>query len=440
MAYVFRGGIYFSDNKKTQNAKTERIDPPKRLRIPMLQSNGRAAVPTVDIGAHVLRGDIIGSPVNEDSIPVHSPVSGTVAEVGETVMPDGRRTVFVDIANDMQYTLSTAVEKCEKKLSECDPDEIIDAVRSSGVCEPDGTPSHLLIKNASGNAEYCIVNCVFDEPYVSGEYRIALENPAAVINGLKIILKALKLRRGIIAVGDTKPELLRKLNALSRKDKLVTVTPVRAKYPAGGQRELLYSVTGCELGEGKTPLDSGAVIFSAASAANIFAAFASGVPYTSRAVTVGGSAVAETKNIMAPIGTPFSDLVAFAGGTVREPSLIIAGGPMTGCECDSLEHFVTKTTSALLLFTEKDTDGYSEPAACIRCGRCISVCPMRLVPSELYKLSLEEKYAKAVRNGALLCHECGACAYVCPGKVPITEYIRRVKLDAAESETEVNAE
>lgn len=436
MAYVFRGGIYFSDNKKTQNAKTERIDPPKRLRIPMLQSTCKPAIPTVEVGMHVLRGDIIGAPANDDAIPVHTPVSGTVTDVGDMILPDGRRSAFVEIANDMQYTLSTAVEKCEKKLADCEPDEIIAAVRSSGVCEPDGTPSHLLLREATEHAEYCIVNCVFDEPYVAGDYRIALENPAAVVNGLKIILKALRLRRGIIAVGENRQELLKKLNALTRKDKLVTVTSVRAKYPAGAPRELIYAVMGRELGEGKTPIDAGAVIFSAASAANIFSAFASGVPYTARAVTVGGSAVSETKNVMAPIGTPFSELVEFAGGLTSEPSRIIEGGPMTGVECENLDSVVTKTTTALLLFTDKETDRYTEPAACIRCGRCVSVCPMRLVPSTLYKLSVEEKYEKAVKNGALLCEECGACAYVCPGKVPITEYIRRIKLDAAESLSE----
>ncbi len=414
----------------------ERISPPKNISVAMLQTDGRSAVPTVSVGMHILRGDIIGAPVGEDAVPVHSPVSGTVTDISEYVLPSGKETKTVVISNDMQYTLSSAVEKCEKKLADCQPDEILIAVKSSGVCEPDGVSSYITLKEASGKAEYCIINCVFDEPYVAGDYRIALENPASVVNGLKIILKALELRRGIIAVADGKHELIRKLNALTRRDRLVSVVPVRGKYPAGSTRELIYAIMGRELGEGKTPIDAGAAIFSAASAANIFSAFASGVPYTSRAVTVAGSAVNETKNIMVPIGTPLSDLVTFAGGFRTEPSKIILGGPMTGREITSLEHSVTKTTTALLLFTDKETDGYREPPTCIHCGKCVSVCPMRLVPSTLYKLSLEEKYEKAVKKGALLCEQCGACAYVCPGKVPITEYIHRVQLDAAESARE----
>ncbi len=434
MSYVFRGGIYFDSNKKTLSAKTERIDPPKRLFIPMLQTVGKSAMPTVEVGMHILRGDIIGAPIDAEGTPVHSPVSGKVAAISEVILPDGRRSVAVEIENDMQYTLSSAVEKCEKKLADCETDEIIAAVAASGVCEPDGTPSHLLLKQAVGRAEYCIINCVFDEPLVAGDYRIALENPAAVINGLKIILKALKLRRGTVAVAEGRQELSKKLAALTKKDKLVTVTSVRGKYPAGGKRELVYAVMGRELSEGMTPIDAGAVVFSAASAANIFSAFASGVPYTSRPVTVTGGAVAQTKNIMAPIGTPFADLVAFAGGAVCEPTHIVVGGPLTGKEVESLDGAVTKTTGALLLLSKKDTDGYSEPPSCIRCGRCVSVCPMRLVPNTLYKLSLEEKYEKAIKNGALMCEQCGACAYVCPGKVPITEYIRRVMLYAKETE------
>lgn len=444
MAYVFRGGIYFSDNKITQNAKTERIAPPKRLKIPMLQSDCKPAVPTVAVGMHILRGDIIGAPVNDDAIPIHSPVSGTVTDVGELLLPNGKQSAFVEIANDMQYTLSSAVEKCEKRLADCEPDEIMAVVRNSGVCEPNGTPSHLLLRDAVGRAEYCIVNCVFDEPYVSGDYRIALENPVAVVNGLKIILKALKLRRGFIAVGDSKTELLKKLTVLTRKDKLVSVIPVRGKYPAGGARELIYAVMGAELAEGKRPVDAGAVIFSSASVTNIYSSFASGVPFTARVVTVGGDAVAETKNIMAPFGTPLSELVDFAGGLKEKPTRIVLGGAMTGRELTgdfaNLDSVVTKTTTALLLFSDKETDRYAEPPTCIRCGKCAAACPMRLVPSTLYKLSLEEKYEKAVKKGALLCEECGACAYVCPGKVPLTEYIGRIKLYAAEKETEVTHE
>ncbi len=436
MAYVFRGGIYFKDNIITDSAVTERINPPRNLSVSMLETDGRQAVPTVSVGMHILRGDIIGAPVGENAVPVHSPVSGTVTAVTEREDNNGRKRTYVDIANDMQYTLSSAVEKCEKRLADCEPDEILAAVKSSGVCEPDGTSSFVTLKGAMGRAEYCIINCVFDEPYVAGDYRIALENPAAVINGLKILLKALRLRNGVIAVSENRRELIKKLTALTRRDRLVTVTPVRGKYPAGKARELIYSIMGRELGEGKSPIDVGAVIFSASSAANIFSAFASGVPYTSRSVTVAGDAVLEPKNIMAPIGTPFSDLVEFAGGLKKEPARIVLGGPMTGRELTSLDGYVTKTTSALLLFTKKETDGYSEPPSCIHCGKCVSVCPMRLVPSALYKLSLEEKYDKAIDKGALLCESCGACSYVCPGKVQITEYIHRVKLYASEKAKE----
>ncbi len=431
MAYVFRGGIYFSDNKILQKAKTERIPSPKHLKIPMLQSSSEPAEVNVIVGAHVLKGDVIGLPANDDAIPIHSPVSGTVTDIGELTMPNGKSCAFVGIENDMQHTLSPSIKKCEKRLADCETDEIIATVRDSGICEPDGTPSHLILRECFGNAEYCIINCVFDEPYANGDYRVVLENPSAVVNGLKIILKALKLRRGIIAVSDSKGELLKKLTVLTRKDKLVSVVPVRGKYPASGLRELVYAVMGVEIGEGKMPIDVGAAIFSSSSAENIFSAFASGVPYISRAVTVCGDAVAEPKTVTAPIGTPLSELVDFAGGLKAEPNRIALNSVMTGIKLDNFDSVVTKTMTSLLILTDKEADRYSEPPTCIRCGKCASVCPMRLVPCTLYKLVLDGKCEKAAKKGALLCEECGACDYVCPGKVPLTDYIRRAKSESA---------
>lgn len=431
MAYVFRGGIYFGDNRKTRRSPIERLTPPGHLSVPLYSSDivgaadsvGAADV-VVAVGDSVQRGSLIGN----GAVAVHSPVSGTVTAIENVTMPNGSVTAVVRIENDGEYTVAPTVKACEKKLSECESDEIIEVVRSAGICDADGTPADKKLSDAVAKTEYCILNCVFDEPYVNGERRLAAENPTAVINGFKIILKALHQRRGIIAVAENDSEIVRKLNSLLRKDKLISVTTVRAKYPGGGDRELIYSVMGRELPEGRTPADAACVIFGAMTAANIFTAFASGMPCVSRIVTVDGDCVVRPVNLLVPIGTPFSKLIAHAGGLKKEPAVIVEGGPLTG-KTTELSAFVTKSTSALLVFSRAEQDSYHQPHACIRCGRCMNVCPMRITPYKLHKLITEGKKGKALREGALLCQECGACSYICPGKVPITQTIREFKAD-----------
>lgn len=428
MAYVFRGGIYFGENK-SKKVKIERLTPPEILRVPMSVRNGIAVTPLVSVGDTVLRGAVIGNGESEASLPVHSPVSGVVTAIGEMTLPDGEETTFVEIKNDSKYTVSPDIKKCEKRLAECESDEIVGIVRGAGIVAEDGTPAHEKITASLGNAEVCILNCVFDEPYVSGVCRLLTENPSAVINGFKIILKALSLRRGIIVIGEGSSVAIRRLNFLLRRDKLIKVTAVRSKYPGGSPREVVYSVTGRELREGETPESAGCVIFDALTAANIYSAFASGMPYVSRVVSLDGDAFDRPRNLLVPIGTSFSDLIAYAGGLKKEASLIIDGGPFRGNECEDMNAVVTKTTTAVLIFSKDETESYSQPPACIRCGRCFNVCPVKLYPANIYKYVTEGKLERAIRSGTFACEMCGACSYVCPGKLPITESIRRMRAE-----------
>ncbi len=430
MAYVFRGGIYFGENR-SRKAKIERVAPPEILRVPMPAYGSALSVPSVSVGDTVLRGAVIGG--GEAALPVHSPVSGTVTAIGEMKLPDGSTAGYVEIKNDLAYTVSPDIKKCEKRLAECESHEIVDIVRSAGIVTEDGVPADGKISSAVGKAELCILNCVFDEPYVSGAHRLLTENPSAVINGFKIILKALSLRRGIIVVGEGSSAVIRRLNFLLRRDKLIKVTPVRSKYPGGNPREIVYSVTGRELRRNEGPEAAGCVIFDALTAANIYSAFASGMPYISRVITVDGDAFARPRNLLVPIGMRFSDVIASLGGLKKEAALMLDGGPFRGNECEGDSAVVTKTTSALLAFTKGETESYSQPPACIRCGRCLNVCPAKLYPSSIYKYITEGKLERAIRCGALDCEMCGACSYVCPGKLPITESIRRMRAGAEAS-------
>lgn len=441
MSYIFRGGIYFGDYGKIKGLRIERPEAFDILRVPLNETDGKRDNVLVSPGDTVFKGSVIGIPTSVHSVITHSPVSGKVLSVGETDLSDGHKVPFVEIQNDGKYNLAPNIKKCEKKLSECESGEIMEIIHRAGIVDTiSGVSASEKIITAEGRAELCIVNCVFDDPSVSSDYRLAKENPASVINGLKIILKALGLRRGIIAVGENYGDLIKKMKELLKSDRLVSVCSVRGKYPAGGMRELTYAVTGTELSFGKTSLDAGCVIFGAATAANIFSTFVSGVPNISRIVTVSGNALKRGANVIVPIGTPAKKIIEYVGGICTDGEIeIITDGVMRGKAASDLEFSVTKTMTSIIVNKTK-ANAENNCGACIRCGRCISVCPMRIVPTMLYKLIEKDKIEIAIQKGALLCDECGACTYICLGKLPLAAKIADLKTKSKKTNDEKETE
>lgn len=429
MSYTFRGGIRIDEHKNTRRCQVERLPEPKFVSIPMSQHIGAHAQPVVKPGDIVDRGQVIGVVETGLGTPVHASVSGKVKEIIEKNSASGQKIRTVVIENDGEDRLSPEIRPWEKKLSDTTTDEIIEIVRKAGISGMGGAtfPTYAKIKSALGKVDTIIVNCAECEPYITANHRLLLENPDAVINGLKILLKAFSLREGMIAVEDNKLDAINKLEERLAGSELIKVKVLKTKYPQGDERQIIYALTGKELPAGKLPADVGCCVFNAETCAAIFSAFANGMPLIERIVTVDGDCVKNPKNLLVPLGTSYLDLLEYCGGLTRRPKKFISGGPMMGIAQWDPEGVVTKGTSALLVFSEDVENHFGQEPVCIRCGRCVRGCPMHLMPSYLAMFSMQEKLDMAEEFDVMSCVECGTCSYNCPGHVPIVQYIRAAK-------------
>ncbi len=429
MAFTFRGGIHIDEHKHTRGKRIETLPPPKTVSIPLLQHIGATCQPTVAVGDTVAVGQRIGDSGGGLFCPVHSSVSGKVIAIEEKFGPMGNKIISIVIENDFQDTLADTVKPFEKPLQDATPEEIIGVIRDAGISGMGGAtfPTYAKIESAIGRVDRIIINCAECEPFICADHRIMLENPAAVINGVKILLKALGVRQADLAVEDNKLDAVNKLEALVADSQMISVKVMKTKYPQGDERQLIYALTGKELPAGKLPADVGCVIFNVETCASIFNAFAHGMPLIRRVVTVDGDCIKTPKNIMAPIGTPYRDLIDFCGGLVKTPEKLISGGPMMGRSVWTPDMPVMKGTSAILVLSKKFTPRTGLPPVCIRCGRCVSHCPMRLMPNYIAQFSRAGDYARAEEFGAMSCVECGVCSAGCPGHLELTQQIRVAK-------------
>lgn len=426
---TFRGGIHVEENKNTQKSQIQRMPAPERLSIPTLQHIGAPCIPKVKVGDIVDYGQCIGDVTAGLGCPIHSGVSGQVTAIEEKINLFGTKIKHIIIKNDFEERKSQEVVPFTKRLVDASLEEIIDVVRRAGISGMGGAtfPTYAKISSAVGKVNNLIINCAECEPYITANHRLLLEHPEKVINGTKILLKALNLRQGFIAVEDNKLDAINKLEDLLADSELIKIKIMKTKYPQGDERQLIYAITGSELPAGKLPSDLGCVVFNAETCSAIFTAFVSGMPLVERIITVDGDCIKTPKNVTVTIGTSYRDLINFCGGLKKRPYKIIAGGPMMGAAVWDIDSPVTKGTSALLVFSSHFNNIYSDTSACIRCGRCVEGCPMSLMPAYLASFSKTGNYDKCEEFDVMSCVECGSCAYNCPGRVPIVQNIRTAK-------------
>ena len=430
MAYSFKGGIRPDDHKYTKDAPIEKIKAPEIVSISLSQHIGVMCKPTVQVGDTVLVGQLIGDVQGGLGCPVHASVSGTVVKIEEVTTQSGGLSYNVVIKNDHRNAMCENIHPFGKKLSEAKFEEILAVLKRAGIAGMGGTafPTYAKVGAARGKASKLIVNCCEGEPFVTVTRRMIIERLDTIIGGIKILMVALGIREAYIAIERDKKEEIKILSA-AVDNNLIKLLKVSPKYPSGSEKHLVYALTKKEVPEGKTPLELGCIVFSAETCSAVFEAFSKGTPLIRRVVTVDGDCVAEPKNLELPIGTPASYVLDQCGGLIGNPKKLIFGGPMMGHTQWDPNAPVSKSTSAILVFSDYfDRESKLEPV-CIKCGRCVNACPMKLLPLNIATAVEKGRLDKTESMGAASCIECGACTYSCPGGLQVAQLVGRAKAD-----------
>ena len=421
MKQLFGGGIHPDGHKDmSRGGAAVPVPAPETVVIPLCQHIGSACKPLVAVGDAVLMGQKIGDGEGRCS-PVHATVSGEVTAIEEREVPGGAKVLSVVIRNDFKD--SRAEAKGAEDYMSLSAAEVAAMVREAGVVGMGGAafPTNSKIASNEGKTETVLINACECEPYITSDDTIMCTCPGDVIGGARLLAKALKAKKSIIAIEDNKPEAIAALRAEAGEDELVEIRVLPTRYPQGAKKQLILAVTGREVAPGAR---SGA-LFNVTTTANIFRAVTKGQPLLEKIVTVTGDGANAPQNVLVRIGTSFADVIKAAGGIAEDTKQVIAGGPMMGKAVDTLDVPVVKGTNSILCLT-RACDAAADPV-CIRCGKCAGVCPMYLQPLYLYR------YAKAgdkeMLNEYYLndCMECGCCSFVCPGKLPLTETFVQAK-------------
>lgn len=428
---TFRGGIHPYEGKElTMDKPMRELLPGKELIYPMAQHIGAPAKPIVAVGDKVLAGQRLGEAQGYISAHVLSSVSGTVTKIEPRLLPGGTKVLSVVVENDGEYRALEGIgEKRDyRKLSK---QEIRDIVKEAGIVGMGGAafPTHVKLTPKDDKAiQTIIVNGAECEPYLTSDYRVMMETPELIIEGLKVVLTLFENARGVLAVENNKPEAVKKLTELVKGEDRISVCPLKTKYPQGGERFLIYAVTGKKINSSMLPADAGCIVSNVDTFVSVRNAVCESRPLMRRVITVSGDAVKEPCNLVVKTGTIYQELLDAAGGFTVEPKKLIAGGPMMGKAIFTTDIPVTKNSSALLALS-RDEAAEFEPSACIRCGRCVSVCPGHIVPQALYDAAINGDKERFVALSGMECCECGCCTYTCPAKRHMTQAFAQMKAE-----------
>ena len=433
MKRLFFGGIHPKYNKEMSTVITTfRTITPKQVVIPMQQHIGAPCTPLVAVGDRVLRGQKIGDGEGL-CVPVHASVSGTVIAIEPRPHTSGRMVNAVVIENDFRDEMFPT-EGDDRPLEQLDTDEILHTIREAGIVGMGGAafPGNVKALSAMGKVDTLIANACECEPYITADDSLLRTEPEHVLEGMLILRRVLNPERVVLALEDNKAEAIEKIRGLLPSYPGIELAVLPTMYPQGAEKQLIQSLTGREVPPGQLPVSVNCAVFNVSTYAAIYRAVRLGMPLTQRVVTISGEAIAQPQNFIVRIGTSFRDLIEVAGGLHDKTERVISGGPMMGFAQSDLAVPVIKATNSILCLL-KDVNGAAENPVCLRCGKCVSVCPMLLQPLYLYRFTNAGRVDELQRLNVLDCLECGSCAFTCPGKLPLVETFRKGKMMVREA-------
>lgn len=426
------GGIHPPENKFSKAEPIVKMPLPETVVIPLSQHIGAPATAAVAKGDKVRAGQLIGTATGFVSANIHSSVSGTVVAVD--AVPDGggvrRPSVTIKVEGD---EWEDGIDRMDTLRQDCrlTAEEIVKRIAGAGIVGMGGAtfPTQVKLSVPPGKkAEYLIINGVECEPYLTSDYRVMLERGEELLAGVRILAKALNVNRSYIGIENNKPDAIDHLRKLAAGYDGVEIVPLKVQYPQGGEKQLIDAVVRREVPSGGLPIDVGCVVHNVGTALAVYEAVQKNKPLVERVVTVTGKGLKTPKNLLVRVGTPVRSLIDFCGGMPEDTGKVINGGPMMGKAVSNLDSVVTKGTSGILIMNDREACR-NEATVCIKCAKCVDVCPMGLEPYMLYKLGRRNLFADMEGYHATDCIECGSCSYTCPGSLPLLDYIRLGKAE-----------
>lgn len=427
-----RGGVHPPENKISAGKKIEFAGLPEQVIIPVAQHLGAPSKVLVAKGDEVKTGQLIAQSQGFVSTNIHSSVTGKVVKVDAFLDSSGYRksAVQIQVSDDqwadgidtseaLKDTISHSTEEIRNKLLEC------------GVVGLGGAtfPSHVKLMPPQGKvAEYLIINGVECEPYLTSDHALMLEKSAEIVVGIKILMKGLGVEKAIIGIENNKPDAITVMQNATSGENGINVQPLKVMYPQGGEKQLVDALLKRQVPSGGLPIDVGVVVFNVGTALATYQAVQKNKPLIERVVTVTGKSVANPSNFLTRIGTPVSFLIEKAGGMPDDTAKVVNGGPMMGKAVSSTEIPIVKGSSGILLVRENEAKR-NEVLPCIRCTKCVSVCPMGLEPYLLMTQTEKGMYDRLESDKVMDCIECGSCSYTCPSARPLLDYIRLGKAE-----------
>ncbi len=422
-----KGGVHPKENKFSAGKSIETMDLPKQVSIPISQHIGVPAIPTVKKGDLVKVGQLIAKSAGFVSANIHSSVSGKVAKIDKVIDSTGYKQTCVIINVDGDEWLES-IDKSPDLITNTDfsADEIRNKIADAGIVGLGGAtfPTHVKLFVPNGKTcKHLVINAVECEPYLTADHRIMLEKADEIMIGCKLIQKTIGAENVLIGIENNKLDAIEHMTKVSKKYDNINVFPLKVMYPQGGEKQLIKALLDREVPSGGLPIDVECVVQNVGTAFAVYEAVLKNKPLFERVVTITGKSVSNPTNVLARVGTPINELIEVAGGIPEDTGKIVSGGPMMGKAVNSITIPVTKGTSGVLILPEEKSKR-PENYNCIRCARCVSVCPMGLEPYLIKNMSSIQMFEELHNERVLDCIECGSCSYTCPAGIPLLDFIR----------------